>query len=175
MQIIFLDIDGVLNNEESCQKRNEYYEKHKLFTSNIDEKTIKRLSEIVKNTGAKVVLSSSRRFDWKDGTDNIKLKNSKQLQQLFNKYDIEVIGITPNISKLNPCHREYNSWRETEIKLYLNQHPEIDNFCIIDDENFDLLTLKDNLIKTNGQYGLQDEHIEEAIKLLKKEKIKNLE
>lgn len=42
---------------------------------------------------------------------------------------------------------------------------------MIDDEIFDLQSLKDYLVLTDSEYGLQDEHIEKAIKILTKRKI----
>lgn len=166
MKVIFLDIDGVLNNHESWKRRKEYYDKYKISISSIDEELVKRLSEIIKITGAKVVLSSYWRWDWKDGISNIKLEESKYLQKLFNKYNIEIVGITPCLPKSNNPNEKYTSWRENEIKYYLVNYPEIESFCIIDDELFDLKSLERYLVKTNTEEGLQEEHIEEVVRIL---------
>ena len=92
-------------------------------------------------------------------------KKSIMLQKLFDKYEIDVIGITPCIQKKHN-NKEYNSWREAEIKYYLSTHPEIDEFCVIDDESFDLQTLTDYLIKVDD--GLTINDCKKAIQLLKR-------
>lgn len=168
MNIVFLDVDGVLTNAQNWKKRYEYWQKYGDWISEFDEENIKILSIIIKETNAKAVLSSSCRGDWKDGINYLKLDASKRLQRLFDKHNIEVVGITPTIARTNNFDEKYTSWRENEIKYYLNVHNEIDHFCVIDDEIFDLYTLKDYLVKTEAQYGLQEEHIENAIKILRK-------
>ena len=166
MKVIFLDIDGVLNNYNSWRKRKEYYDTYKIIISSIDEECVRRLSEIVRITGAKIVLSSSWRGDWANGVNNLKLEESKQLQKLFDKYNIEIVGITPCLPKSNNPNERYTSWRENEIKYYLETHLEIDNYCVIDDEDFDLKSLQENLIKINSEYGIEDKHVEKAIQIL---------
>ena len=185
MKVIFLDFDGVLNCEQTFldyiyKKENNlplsiFYQiqdkgKNGLFLP-IDEEKVQILGEIVKLTGAKIVLTSSHRADWKDGKENIQFSKSKALLYLFEKYNIEVIGITPYIS-----HRLIGP-REDEIKAYLSQHNEIESFCVIDDDDFDLKTLKEFLVKTTmnknefDEGGLQKRHIDEAVKILCKKKI----
>lgn len=148
--------------------------KQKKYILDIDEEKVKLLSYICRVTGAKVVLSSSWRSDWKNGKENLKLKPSILLQELFDKYDIDIIGITPQIPRSNDIDEKYHSWRENEIKDYLSKHREIESFCVIDDEEFDLQTLKDYLVKTkfrdvkNNMGGLNEGHVKQAIKILKK-------
>lgn len=60
MKIIFLDIDGVLNSDEYFDKIK--YLKIEGIESEIDRKKVKLLQEAVKQTGAKVVLTSSWRY-----------------------------------------------------------------------------------------------------------------
>lgn len=136
----------------------------------IDEEKVKILSEIVQISGAKIVLSSTHRSDWRDGPENFWFSKSKALLYLFNKYNIEVVGITPYLD--NPL----GAPREEEIKTYLFQHPEVESFCIFDDDIKDLQTLKEYLIKTEfyaneiDEGGLQKRHIAEAVKLLSKKR-----
>ena len=56
MKIIFLDVDGVLNSQDLLERCGE----DKLVP--IDEENIRCLKEIVDETGAEIVLSSSWRF-----------------------------------------------------------------------------------------------------------------
>ena len=55
MKAIFLDIDGVLNSEETHNPRN--------FPYFIDGRLLDRFTELVRTTEAKVILSSSWRID----------------------------------------------------------------------------------------------------------------
>ena len=66
--------------------------------------------------------------------------------------------------------------RGEEIKLYLQKHPNIDNFVILDDEifeDYDDYLLK-HLVKTSFYIdGLTEEHIEQAKIILNKKRYKN--
>lgn len=142
MKVIFLDFNGVL---DTCDNMDV-----------INKDNLLRLKKIVKETNFKIVISSSlKNNSYREG------KYSKNLIDcLINplmKDGIEVIGITPN-----------KETREEEITAYLIDHPEIDNFCILDDE-YEYKKYKDNFIKLDylGN-GLQDKHINKAIKILKK-------
>lgn len=142
----------------------------------IDEDKVKILGNIIKLTGAKIVLTSSRRWDWKDGSDKLQTYSHRALKYLFDKYNIEVIGITPKVPGGNEKYSSL-SWRENEIKKYLIEHPDIESFCVIDDDIDDLMTLKQFLIETSfgtniwDDGGLQNEHVEQAVKILKKYKV----
>jgi len=143
MKVIFLDFNGVLDTYENMDQ--------------INEDNLRRLKRIVDETQSKVVISSS-------------LKNSyyytghfsEHLQSIIQEIEnmgIEIIGITPYVGR-----------REDEIKLYLKQHPEVDAFCILDDD-YEMEELKENLVKLPpqmqiGQVGLEDIHVDAAIKIL---------
>ena len=147
-KVIFLDIDGVLNCEQTYINRFKKMQETKNYILDIDEEKVKLLSYICRITGAKVVLSSSWRSDWKNGKENLKLKPSILLQELFDKYDIDIIGITPQIPRSNDVDEKYHSWRENEIKDYL-------------------VKTKFRDIK-NNMGGLNEGHVKQAIKILKK-------
>ena len=57
MKIVFLDIDGVLNCEGSRSRCVGY--------RGIDDKKVENLAQIVKATGAKIVLISTWKDDWR--------------------------------------------------------------------------------------------------------------
>ena len=187
MNIIFLDIDGVLNGYNrwntlgwdivckfnSERLRNWYRE----FTNpcGVHEKKVKLLAKIVHRTGAKVVMSSTWRHSyWKfvngesDSIDDV-----KKLDSLFNKYNIDVIDITP---------KSKSGRREDEIIAWLSRHEnEVDSFVILDDERFDLECFADKeLIQTSSvskgeiirgfdheDTGLKRKHVKKAINILK--------
>lgn len=143
MKVVFLDFNGVLDTYEKMDE--------------INYDNLQRLKFIINETEAKIVISSS-------------LKNSyfytghfsKRLQSIIEKIEedgMEVIGITPKAGN-----------REDEIKLYLSQHQEIENFCILDDD-YEMEDLKEHLVKLppqiqKGQTGLDDVHMNMAIDIL---------
>ena len=157
MKIIFLDIDGVLNSDE-------YFDKIKNLNINgiendIDVSKIVLLKKSLDETGAKVVLTSSWRYT----------RKAQELKQLLLSYGI-IVDCTPFI----------DNERGIEIKKWLQEHNDIQDFLILDDEIFDSYDekLMKKLIKisdTNGiNYGegLQPKHIQEIIQRFgKKEKI----
>lgn len=151
MKVIFLDFNGVLDTYENMDE--------------INKDNLLRLKNIVDATDSKVVISSS-------------LKNSyyytghfsNQLKNIINEIKnigIEIVGITPKAQN-----------REEEIKLYLKYHPEISAYCILDDD-YEMESLKENMVKlppqnTLGQMGLDDNHMNKAIKILNKKRNINL-
>ena len=71
-------------------------------------------------------------------------------------------------------------WKEDEIRLYLYRHPEIEHYCVIDDDdlqphNSDLNKVRDHLVKTiyysdkPEEEGLLPKHKEEIKEVLKKD------
>lgn len=67
MKIIFLDIDGVLNTIETFINRKKEYKETGILNVEIDEFRVQYLKQIIKETDAKIVLSSSwRHFFTKD-------------------------------------------------------------------------------------------------------------
>lgn len=186
MKVIFLDIDGVLNgwdlseyvkyniwNIVPSKKIKDFIRSLSHYTD-VDKKRVKRLGKICKKTGAKVVLSSS----WRNGllnyngTRHYDSDINKLFWNLIDKYRIEVIDKTP---RLRTSYK-----REDEIKAWLSEHSEVDNFIILDDEDADLQSfIGSRLVKTSHKdykgyiacserkwSGLTNEHVKQAIKIL---------
>ena len=160
MKVIFLDVDGVLNSDE-------YFDKIKNLNvdgiqSEIDVEKIKMLNMAINETGAKIVLTSSWRYT----------RNAQELKKLLSEYGIPTDS-TPFIQNK----------RGLEIKQYLLENPDVENFIIVDDELFD--SYDDELIKklvkiSNGNghnFGewLLPKDIDEFIKRLGRNKSKNKE
>jgi hypothetical protein len=109
MNIIFLDIDGVLN---SRRKLIEVYKKtqrpHSGFNYPFDEKCLINLQTLVKLTNSKIVITSTWRKKQEGRETLLKALKDYSLDQ-------EVVGYTPVL----------NSTRGEEIKEYLKQFAEI--------------------------------------------------
>lgn len=153
MKVIFTDVDGVLN-EDATPTRTK---SRVIF---IDEEKLLRLKRIVDTTGAKIVLSSSWRYDREDPRYNA---DFLELQEAFHKVGLAFYSFAPVDA--------IGIRRGMEIQAWLGLHPEVDNYIILDDELFDFEErgLLPRLVKTEfGDGGLTEEHVREAIALLSK-------
>jgi histidinol phosphatase-like enzyme len=158
MNIIFLDIDGVLNTERYIV----YQVKNKIADGyeaqfNFDPRAMSNLREIINKTSAKIVISSTWRIFKDDKTDefwNAILDN-------FAKYYIpaEIIGVTPVL------HTE----RGNEIRKWLedNQNLNIENFVIIDDDSDMCEFTETHLAKCSWKNGLDEIAKNKALEILK--------
>ena len=166
MNVIFLDFDGVLDT------------KHYNSYEDI-EKRIKLLSEICKENDSKVVIEASSKNAVDEETLEVEeyAEWIKFIFKMFNKYGIECIGRTPNVEKTDSKGSIIDIWKEDEILLYLSRHPEIEHFCVIDDDDqaiycSDLDKVRDHLVKTiyfsdnPEEEGLLPRHKEEVAKKL---------
>ncbi len=133
MKVIFLDIDGVLNNYDTLGPLGLGWE----------PSLVKILKRIVKETEAKIVLSSAWRI----------LKNNCRI--ITDDMKIGFIDKTPQDFKT----------RGSEIQGWLDNNPRVDRFVILDDAS-DMEHLMPHLLQTDGEFGLTDEIADEAIKRL---------
>lgn len=134
MKVIFLDIDGVLN--VYCQSRDKW---GCLFHQHL----VENLRWIIEKTGAKIVISSTWRYDG--------LEVMKQMW-LDRGLPGDVIDITPSTQDVveNSDIEFYDLVdRGHEIKLWLDNNS-VDNWCIIDDDNDFLPNQMDNFVRTSN-------------------------
>jgi hypothetical protein len=156
MKVIFLDIDGVLN--VYCQDRDEY---GCIFHDHL----VDNLKWVVEQTGAKIVVSST----WR-------LSGEKSIMDMWNFRNLpgEVIGITPNLT-YGPGLRTHVP-RGEEIQMWLDEHPEVTNYVIFDDDSDMLENQMKNFICTFDNidhpdsvdmgYGLTKICAEQSIRIL---------
>ena len=155
MKVIFLDKDGVLNSKkyliEKKQIRSSFSKflqteedkiRYEMFS--VNPKCLHCLKEIILETDASVVLTNVDRFN-------------VSYQQLLEMCHIPIYGVTPYLGNN----------RNLEIDAYLNEHPEITDYIIIDDEE---LTFSNDhrrhFIKTDSYLegnGLKEENVQKAI------------
>ena len=170
MKLIFLDVDGVLNNPALWERTNEARKRYFLekeheanndgyYLLQLCPILIGNLNKIIVATAAKVVLSSSWRHTCPP----------KKMQSLLNHHGFcgEIIGATPTFSEIPegyPWERrggEIHRWME----LYLPKMPPEDPIVIIDDDS-DMEPWMERLVRTNGPEALSEERAEAAIKML---------
>lgn len=166
MKVIFLDIDGVLNTEETYNRLYRSKNFLSMYDVEIDNFRLEYLKRIIEQTDAKIVLSSSFRHFFIKENDKIIPTNlkSKKVYEIFNKYGLEIYDITPTQRKS----------REEEIQSWLSNRDDIENFIIIDDDGDSFYELYDKLIQTSKvrqnylltfmkeSFGLCERHITEA-------------
>jgi len=176
MKVIFLDIDGVLNTSETYDKIYRSKGFLGIYDIEIDNFRLEYLKQIIEQTDAKIVLSSSFRYFFAKENNKIIPTNlkSKKVYDLFNRYGIEIYDTTPT---------EKQS-REEEIEFWLANRDDIESFIIIDDDPSMFENLLDKLIQTSRvrlnylmsfmkeSFGLCERHIPEIVdRLNKKEKV----
>ncbi len=148
MNIVFLDYDGVVNTPmwdadgEHCRYNFPLDNKVNNFQA------VQWVSEFCQTCGYDIVVTSTwRSYDnYKDCLINGGLRTG-----------IKILGRTPYV---------LNKERGDEIQKYLDDHPEVENFLIFDDDS-DMGNLVDHLIKTDNKIGFSMTNCEDAIKLHK--------
>ena len=171
MKLIFVDIDGVINGSDFFKKRHQFRKENNLkveqFPDHVDPATIKRLTRIIEETGAKIVISST----WR------KLYSLEELQKGLDGEGLrgEIIGLTPIFESPDMpegYERQRMVFRGTEIFAYISKHfPKWylkKDYVIIDDDSDMLYWQKDNFVNTDREIGLTDKDAELAIEILNK-------
>ena len=124
MKVLFVDIDGVFNREGVPLEG--------VFT--FDETLLPLLCQIILRSGAKIVLSSTWRKSplsrWK-------------VEEAFQNHALEFISWTIVYDKDD---------RTKEIREWLDRHPQVTRYAILDNEPVAL----DNLFQTDPREGLTE-------------------
>ena len=129
--VIFLDVDGVLNTRTTCQRTPDGF-------TGIDDARVEILANSIKEYGGGDIVLSS---DWKNmkSTDDDYIYLVTKLE----KYGLKISGHT----------KDSNRERGAGIANYLEEHPEIQEYVILDDCKFDFMDYKklwERLLLTNG-------------------------
>ena len=157
MKVIFLDIDGVLNDN---------FTQSKIFGYDfVDDDKVERLKTIIDATGAKVVLSSTWRdgwYDWDNGRKTMSSEMFIELEKKLRDFGIELFDKTP-------MFKGHLSVRGQEIRYWLeHQTEEIESFVILEDWENLFPYNDDNIVWTDIDEGLTEECMELAIDKLNK-------
>lgn len=146
MNIIFLDIDGVLVNRESLMKNSG-------LKAQGHPACVEALNKIIKESHADIVISSTWRFDGLD-----------KMRSLLGRWGVNgfVLDCTPDLNR-----KEGNIWlsanRGQEIEAWTKEK-NINSFVILDDDS-DMGPLKHRLVQTVFEKGLTLEDADKAIEL----------
>lgn len=148
MKVLFLDCDGVINSETGYNTG--------LFKTDfpVDAYMAFLVGKIHLDTDCKVVLSSA----WRHHDRRVALLNER-LVPIFDKTGSEPLDPT------RPPGAE-NCQRGREIKVWLDEHPEVEKYAILDDENDMLPEQQENFFKTSWKTGITEEIALSVIKHL---------
>lgn len=160
--VIFLDIDGVLNS-------NFWNESHQMEISDgtlIDQKNIELLAELVNKTGAKIVLHSGWRM-WFDANLKPLRKESERLVNMLDDVGLSIYDVTPDLTTEEIRRsKKFSLVKADEIILWLKLHEEVTEWIVIDDLDLHNELIGSHQIKTDSRVGLTMEDVEAAMKLL---------
>lgn len=137
-KILFLDIDGVLNSEYYYNTSSDLSNSQSKF----DPVAIELIKKLIKEFSLKIVVSSTWRYGAVDRLMH-ELKKHKLIDYLYHDWFTPVI---------HPAHRG------TEIKLWLDLHPEVGDYIIIDDDENILEEQMNRFVKTGLHKGMTEEH-----------------
>ena len=156
MKVIFLDIDGVLNTNYTKETTSSGV----IF---VEDNKIKILKQIIDETDAKVVLSSTWRYGWTDSDRSMFAQDFNELKEKLEEFGITLYDKTPIFDY-------YMRKRGEEIQEYLRGRDDIDGYVIIDDlDGSWLRPCSSHLLQTSPWKGLEEKHIKTAKKIMKME------
>lgn len=162
MNVIFLDIDGVLNSDFWTANNQKEISDGTL----IDYEKIKLLSKLVNESSAQVILHSGWKY-WFDGELNPLRKESERLKNMLIDCGISINGITPDLATEEIKRtKKFSLVKADEILQWLSEHPNA-NWVVIDDLDLHNDEIRKHQVRTDSSVGLTEKDIEMAIKVLK--------
>lgn len=168
-KIIFLDIDGVMESHRPVKRSWFSFSKKPTedeFGPLYDEEAVETLKEVIDQTGAKIVISSSYRN--RDGNYFYRLWKKRRLPG-------EVIGGTPFVT--DPDFFDYCGFEDLneanmnnkamEVKVWLAKNADLDTrYVIIDDNENWLDEQRPYVVVTSWQTGLTKDKAMSIINIL---------
>lgn len=167
MKVIFLDIDGVLNptyymnalhwmHEHSGGKIKMMDQYGQLFF----DQNVQALNRVVELSGVKIVLSST----WR-------MAGLKQMKQMWIDRGLpgDLIDVTPTettVVKRGMAEFYDLVSRGMEVECWLQDHPDVEGYVIIDDCRDFLEHQKERFVQTDPMIGFTEEDADRTIKIL---------
>lgn len=151
MKVIFLDFDGVITTYKSKWK--------------IDMNKIKIINDICDKTNAKIVVTSTWRIGHRGDvlafneylTQYIVKHNYlDNVQDTFDKFIGNIVGMTDSVG----------TCRGNEIKFYMNEHPDVENYVILDDDSDMCDYQLFNFVQTDTYEGITERDAKLCVDIL---------
>ena len=140
-RIVFLDIDGVLNCDQSIEELGTRYCFHK--------GSVKALNELLSRSGALIVVTSTWREHWT-------LREVAEFLERDGVIGNRVVGKTPALEEE----------RGVEIDAWLQFAPYVVRSFVILDDRSDMAMHGAHLVQVDPSVGLCGEHVERAVRVL---------
>ena len=142
-KIIFLDFDGVITNIDSN------------FKFNINK--INLLQRILEETGAKIVVTSSKKL----GCSNV----DEFIDKTFNEAFINLN--TPFLKSIIDITNDNFIYRGSEVSSWLRSHDgEVESYVILDDDDDYKIEQLTHFVQTDTYEGLTEREVKLAIRVL---------
>ena len=167
MKVLFLDFDGVLNSHQSCtfwhNKRDQSKWENEMYSSwqgtlfeylahEFCPIALSNMEELMRRVpDLQVVVSST----WRLGNSVEDLKKILAPAKLITE---RIIDKTPAFRDLDRGH---------EIQDWLDKHPEVTNYVIVDDDRDMLKSQQDNFVNTSELHGFQHSDMLHALRILR--------
>lgn len=175
MKVIFLDFDGVLNSHQSAtfwhNKRDQSKWENEMYaswTGTLREYiaqefcpiALSNLEELVRSVpGVKIVVSST----WRLG------ETPETLAKILHPSKIvgdAIIDTTPSFRWIKGNQELGKATRGHEIQDWLDRHPEVTHYVIIDDDRDMLDSQRDNFVNTSSLHGFLHGDMLSAVRIL---------
>lgn len=149
-KILFLDIDGVLNNQDYLDSKSiDGQLLIEVSASNmIDPANVDVLNDLIDQSDADIVISSN----WRHYKKRVEIVEALVANGF--KFPRKVVGMTPlKISSMS---------RSMEIMMWLDQNGKnVDGFAVVDDNHLELPAgkISEHLVLTEFCQGLIDKHV----------------
>lgn len=153
IKVLFLDFDGVITHPGSRW--------------NIDLEKVKLLEQLIENTGAKIVVSSSWRHGTRNAEEFVKYRvlNSSHTPKELDENSLFLKSII-DVTDSNGCSRG------DEIKRWVDSH-DVESYVILDDDSDMLEEQLFHFVQTDGWYGMSDRTVYLATQILNGEEVVN--
>jgi hypothetical protein len=150
MRLIFLDIDGVLNDHNFCREAQ---------SNLINPRCVANLNRILISTDARIVLSSSWRYMISGGAHTL-----EGFEYMLRTHGVACSGRL--ISVTCPDEDEDAVTRGPQIRKWLRDRSRVTSFVVIDDVDDDIVREGLPFVRTDGNVGLTEADAERVIAIL---------
>lgn len=164
MKVLFLDIDGVLNGHEYNPDAGSCL---------IKRDCIQRLNRILRETGAKIVVSSAWRYimlTTEESPPAMTMVGFEYMLRTHGASSVDLMGMTGSDEEFGWSMENNVPVRGKQIRRWLADHRphfEIDSYCVLDDDDLGISELHSEcFVRTDGRVGLTDENADDVIAVL---------
>lgn len=160
--VVFLDIDGVLNSNFW----NDCHQREISDGTRIDAEKIGLLAQLVRRTGAELVLHSGWRI-WFDSELHPLRAEAGRFMQMLAQEGLHLSGITPDLTTEEIRKtKKFSLVKADEILLWLKLHPKVGRWAVLDDLDLHNPQVARHQMKPDPSIGLTAKDIAAAEQLL---------